>query len=102
MRNGDLPRKAYLDPALVKYYMNYYDSNVFTIRYVDSKDSFRQTSIPYLVYGYSDTVIHVSNSIKLPWLRDKLNYAHTNFKLKSNETISLYSPQGGLIDSKKL
>jgi len=101
IRNGDAPRATLVDVDAMKYYIATYDSIVLQVRYLTPKDSFHQTSIPYLSLGYSDNVKHVSNYIKNPYLKDSVSFLHTNFKLKAKETIYLYDKAGTQIDKKK-
>ncbi|MBI3232542.1 MAG: lamin tail domain-containing protein [Bacteroidetes bacterium] len=102
IRNGKSPLVALVDVDLIKYYANYYDSNVLLLRYYNSTDSFHQTSIPFLSYGYSDTVTHVYNNRKNQWLKDHLSYLHSSFKIKAGETVYLYNNVGTFLDKKEI
>ncbi len=101
IRNGDAPRASLVDIDAMKYYIANYDSLVLQIRYLTPKDSFHQTSIPYLSLGYSDNVKHINNYIKNPYLKDSVSFLHANFKLKAKETVYLYNKTGVQIDKKK-
>ncbi|MDZ4757281.1 MAG: lamin tail domain-containing protein [Bacteroidota bacterium] len=101
IRNGDKPRSAMVDLDAIKYYIDNFDSIVLHIRYFSPKDSFHQTSIPYLSLGYSDNVKHINNYTKNPYLKDSVSFIHTNFKLKPTETIYLFDKTGTQIDKKK-
>ncbi len=102
IRNGKAPLISLVDINMLKYYFTYYDSLVLELRYYHAKDSFHQTSIPFLSFGFSDTVTHVYNNRKNQWLHDHLSYYHSNFKIKAGETVFLYNSSGTLLDYKQI
>lgn len=100
LRNGLMPKVKSTMLSIFTSGFNSYDSSVLSIRFFNASDSLHHTAIPYLTFGYSDTVTHVFNNRKTGWFKEKFNYIHANFRIKNGESIYLYNNLGALLDTK--